>query len=552
MQGHHGHLSAEQKQLAFRLRAEGWRLVDIAREIGCTAPMVGLMVREGRHLDGAPFGWEPRPGCLTIRDRERILLGIGRGDSLSAIARPSGGRLRRSPGKSTLTVAGRSYSAWRAHERARRAGSPAQALQAGRGKLQREVSRRLDQLWSPQEIARRLPLDYPDDPAMRVSHETIYQSLFVQGRGELRRELARCLRSGRTVRRPRGRTEKRGRLPGMVMISERPAEVDDRAVPGHWEGDLILGEVAAAPSAPSWSERRRLVLLLHMNGDRSAVAVDARDAQGDRHPAEELKKIITWDQGAEMAKHASFTIATGIPIYFCDPHSPWQRGSNENTNGLLRQYLPKGTDLSTVTAAELRQHPTQPQRTTTQDSRLPDTIREVRRTRCNDRLNPPSHWPGAARSSPFRALSSEPARRSSAQAARGIGLCPPDPLSEGLVIDRQLRRDRLDGFPLRGVLALVIEDHPHGPFPDLRRIGTPSRLALLWHCSILSREEAVTNPGAVHSGCDIQRRAGLGIGPTSPRKGYGHLVRPRRRGKEVPSPAPDFRSPIYRHLGLHE
>jgi IS30 family transposase len=354
MQGQHGHLSAEQKQLAFRLRRRGWRLVDIAREIGCTAPMVGLMVRDGVHLDAKPFGWEPRPGCLTVAERERILMGIGRGESLSAIARSLG----RSPSTITREVnanGGREhYSAWHAHERAREQARRPKPCKLRKGRLLREVSRRLEQLWSPEEIARRLVLEFPDDPEMRVSHETIYQSLFVQGRGELRRELARCLRSGRTTRRPRGRVDGRGRIPGMVMISERPAEVDDRAVPGHWEGDLIMGAGGRSAVGTLVERTTRLVLLLHLRGDRSADTVEAAMRKTVATLPEELRRSITWDQGAEMANHIDFTIATGIPIYFCDPHSPWQRGSNENTNGLLRQYLPKGTDLSKVSAAELR------------------------------------------------------------------------------------------------------------------------------------------------------------------------------------------------------
>jgi IS30 family transposase len=354
MQGHRGHLTAEQKQLAFRLRARRWRLVDIAREIGCTAPMVGLMVRDGKHRQGSPLGWEPRPGSLTIRERERILLGIGRGESLSAIARALG----RSPSTIAREVkadGGRErYSAWHAHQRAREQARRPKPCKLRRGSLLQEVSRRLEQLWSPQEIARRLPLDYPDDPEMRVSHETIYQSLFVQGRGELRRELARCLRSGRTVRRSRGQVEGRGRLPGMVMISERPAEVDDRAVPGHWEGDIILGEGGRSAVGTLVERTSRLLLLLHLRGDRSADAVDAAMRKAVTTLPKELCRSITWDQGAEMANHTSFTVATDIPIYFCDPHAPWQRGSNENTNGLLRQYLPKGTDLSMFSAADLR------------------------------------------------------------------------------------------------------------------------------------------------------------------------------------------------------
>ena len=347
-----GILTHEQKQLAFRLRARGWPLVDIAREIGCTAPMVGLMVREGRFTSGLPDAWEPRPSCLSIADREEILVGIRAGESLSSIA----SRLGRVPSVVTREVTangGRGrYSAWAAHQRARVAARRPKPCKLRAGRLLDEVTRRLEELWSPDEIGRRLPLDFPDDPEMRVSHETIYQSLFVQGRGELRREVARCLRSGRACRKKRGTVDGRGRIPGMVNISERPADVDDRAVPGHWEATSSWARAAAAPSAPS-SSATRLVVLLHLPGGRSAVSVEAamRKAIG-KLPAE-LRRSITWDQGAEMSTHASFTTATGIPMYFCDPHAPWQRGSNENTNGLLRQYLPKGTDLSKHSATGL-------------------------------------------------------------------------------------------------------------------------------------------------------------------------------------------------------
>jgi IS30 family transposase len=354
MQGYRGHLSTEQKELAFRLRANGWRLADIAKEIGCTGTMVGLMVSAGKYLGANSFGWEPRSGCLTIHDREQILLGIGREESLSAIARALG--------RSTSTITrevnangGREqYSAWRAHERARQEARRPKPCKLRKGKLLGEVSRRLTQLWSPEEIAHRLPLIYPNDPEMRVSHETIYQSLFVQGRGELRRELARCLRSGRTVRRPKGRVEKRGRLANMVMIADRPAEVEDRAVPGHWEGDLVLGEGSRSAVGTLVERKSRYLLLLHLSGDHSAAAVDAAMRKAVATLPNELCRSITWDQGKEMANHVEFTVVTDIPIYFCDPHAPWQRGSNENTNGLLRQYLPKGTDLSKISAAELR------------------------------------------------------------------------------------------------------------------------------------------------------------------------------------------------------
>jgi IS30 family transposase len=354
MQGRHGRLSAEQKQLAFRLRARGWRLVDIAREIGCTAPMVGLMVRDGRHRGGNALGWQPRPGCLSIREREQILLGIGRGDSLSAIARCLG----RVPSTITREVqanGGREhYSAWHAHQRARAQARRPKHCKLRRGRLLQEVSRRLEHLWSPQQISRRLPLEYPNQPDLRVSPETIYQSLFVQGRGELRRELARCLRSGRTTRRPTGRVEKRGRLPGMVMLADRPAEAEDRAVPGHWEGDLILGQGSRSAVGTLVERTSRLVMLLDLKGAYSAAAVEVAMRKAIASLPKELWRSITWDQGAEMANHASFTLATNIPIYFCDPHAPWQRGSNENTNGLLRQYLPKGMDLAKVSSADLR------------------------------------------------------------------------------------------------------------------------------------------------------------------------------------------------------
>ena len=348
-----GILTHEQKQLAFRLRARGWRLVDIAREVGCTAPMVGLMVRDGRFTSGVPDGWDPRPGALGIVDREEILVAIRAGESLTAVAR----RLDKAPSTVTREVAangGRDgYSAWAAHQRAHvQAGRPKPCkLRAGR--LRDEVARRLQELWSPDEIARRLRLEFPDDAEMHVSHETIYQSLFVQGRGELRRELARCLRSGRTCRKQRGTRDGRGRIPGMVMIADRPADVADRAIPGHWEGDLILGTNGRSAIGTLVERKTRFVLLLHLEGGRAAVSVEAAMRAAIARLPAELCRSITWDQGAEMATHASFTIATGIPIYFCDPHSPWQRGSNENTNGLLRQYLPKGTDLSVHTAADL-------------------------------------------------------------------------------------------------------------------------------------------------------------------------------------------------------
>jgi transposase, IS30 family len=349
-----GYLTNTQKQMAFRLKAQGWSLVDIGRQIGCSAPMIGLMVRNGQFRTGLPDEWSPRKGCLSILEREHILLAVNRGESMSRIAR-SLGRAPSTISRELAAKGGRAgYGAWRAQQHARESARRPKPHKLRRGRLLREVSRHLLALWSPQEIAQRLRLDYPDDLTMRVSHETIYQSLFVQGRGELRRELARCLRSGRTARRPRGRVDGRGRLPGMVMISERPPEVADRAIPGHWEGDIILGEGGRSAVGTLVERTTRFVLLLHLRGGRSADAVEAAMRTAITALPEDIRRTITWDQGAEMANHARFTVATGIPIYFCDPHAPWQRGSNENTNGLLRQYLPKGTDLSKRTAADLR------------------------------------------------------------------------------------------------------------------------------------------------------------------------------------------------------
>src|SRR6266550_131433 len=228
----------------------------------------------------------------------------------------------------------------------------------------RRADRRWSTSWSPEQIARRLRVDFPEDESMRISHEAIYQALYVQGRGALRRELTACLRTGRTLRVPRARTPARGRkfVTPEVLISARPAEVADRAVPGHWEGDLILGLNKSAIG--TLVERTtRFTMLLHlppMEGHglqprvKNGPPLAGHGAEAVRDPIaatlttlpEQLRRSLTWDQGAEMAQHVQLRIDSGIAVYFCDPHSPWQRGTNENTNGLLRQYFPKGTDLS--------------------------------------------------------------------------------------------------------------------------------------------------------------------------------------------------------------
>jgi IS30 family transposase len=210
------------------------------------------------------------------------------------------------------------------------------------------VVARLEQRHSPQQIAARLRQDFPDDPEMWVSHETIYQALYVQPRGELARLVKTALRTGRTQRKPQGRKETgRGKLKDMINISQRPAEAEDRAIPGHWEGDLILGSTASGSAIGTLVERTTgFVVLLHLPDDRTAATLaDAISIKVPEIP-EILRRSLTWDQGSEMALHTKITEVTGLPIYFCDPHSPWQRGTNENTNGLLRQYFPKGTDLS--------------------------------------------------------------------------------------------------------------------------------------------------------------------------------------------------------------
>ena len=217
----------------------------------------------------------------------------------------------------------------------------------GNSVLLAEVVTRLDKRDSPEQIAGRLRLDFPDDPEMWVSHETIYQALYIQPRGELARLVKAALRTGRNQRKAQGRSETRGRLKDMINISDRPAEADDRAIPGHWEGDLILGSTASGSAIGTLVERATgFVMLLHMPEDRTAATLAAAMTAKIPEIPEVLCRSLTWDQGSEMALHTKITEATGLPIYFCDPHSPWQRGTNENTNGLLRQYFPKGTDLS--------------------------------------------------------------------------------------------------------------------------------------------------------------------------------------------------------------
>lgn len=295
------------------------------------------------------------PLRLSIAEREELSRGLVAGESFRAIAK----RLGRAPSTVSREVAwsGRDrYRAWRgdrgAIERGRR---PKPAKLALNPRLCREVERGLLKKWSPQQIAAILVSDYPDDVGMRVSHETIYKTLFIQARGALRKELAACLRTGRAQRRPHMRTEQSGagRIRNPILISERPPEVEDRAVPGHWEGDLIIGKAGRSAIGVLVERASRYVVLLHLPHGRTAEEVRAAlTRQVTKMPAE-LRRSLTWDQGKEMAEHVRFSTDTKMVVYFCDPHSPWQRGTGENTNGLLRQYFPRMSDLSLHSAAHL-------------------------------------------------------------------------------------------------------------------------------------------------------------------------------------------------------
>ena len=285
---------------------------------------------------------------LSLAEREEIAVGLAAGDGVRVIA----ARLGRAPSTVSREVRRNclsrgAYRASSAQRRAEdRAARPKQARLAVNAGLRQWVQARLDERWPPEQISVMAEREFPGDPEMRVSHETIYQSIYVQGRGALRKELAACLRTGRALRKPRRKEgERRGRIPGMVMISERPPEVADRAVPGHWEGDLIIGTGSSAIG--TLVERStRFVLLLHLPSGHGAGEVAAAMAGAMAGLPAQIRKSLTWDQGREMTAHAQVTVDTGLAVYFCDPHSPWQRGSNENTNGLLRQYFPKGTSLS--------------------------------------------------------------------------------------------------------------------------------------------------------------------------------------------------------------
>ena len=353
--------SGNARRLSHADRAEIERLVWSGETFATAAAAVGCSTKSIQRFLALTGGLKRRIKVrsalrLSLAEREELSRGLVAGDSLRAIA----ARLGRAPSTISREVAWNGsrdrYRAWRADSEAiERGHRPKPAKLAVDARLCREVERGLLARWSPQQIAARLICDYPDDLNMRISHETIYKTLFIQARGALRKELTTCLRTGRAQRRPHMRIEQSGagRLQNMILISDRPPEVADRAVPGHWEGDLIIGKGGRSAIGTLVERSSRYVVLLHLPHGRTAEDVRAALTRQVFRLPSELRRTLTWDQGKEMAAHVRFSTDTHMQVYFCDPHSPWQRGSNENTNGLLRQYFPSKADLSLHSAAQL-------------------------------------------------------------------------------------------------------------------------------------------------------------------------------------------------------
>lgn len=379
------HLSLVWKRRRYwELIGQGCLPADAGEAVGVSATCARRWFRESGGVNPQlrdPAG-RKRPR-LTDLERDEITIGTARGESIRSMAY----RLGRAPSTIMREIANNGHSrtasgryralhrfganrgGWdarsayraslaqaRSEKRARR---PKTSKLAGNPELRAVVEDLLTQQYSPEQIAGRLPKLYPDSPEMRVSHETIYQhyySLYVQGRGQLRRELSGCLRTGRALRKPHKRRmaiDGRGRIAGMVNVAERPPEAEDRAVPGHWEGDLIIGKNGRSQIGTLVERSTGFLQLLHLPDSRDPSVVAHEMSALIKTLPDELRRTLTWDQGREMAYHARISIDAGIEIYFCDPKSPWQRGTNENTNGLLRQYFPKGTDLSVHTADDL-------------------------------------------------------------------------------------------------------------------------------------------------------------------------------------------------------
>jgi IS30 family transposase len=346
-------LSAEQHQRLWHL----WRQGGTCAAIGAAIEVHGGTVY---YIVTSRGGIPPRertraPGALCLSDREEISRGIVAGDSIRMIACQLGRsastisrEIRRNGGRVHYRAAAAEAMAWRRAER------PKECRLACAPLLRRAVETKLRLDWSPQQIAEWLKERYPENPHMQVSHETIYRTLYVQARGGLKKELVTHLRRGRSVRRSRAnnrRAQGRGQIPDAVSIADRPAQIEDRAVPGHWEGDLVAG-TQRSHIATLVERHSRYVMLVRLPNRDTSTVVKALIRRVQRLPRG-LVESLTWDRGLEMARHKEFTVATDVQVYFCDPRSPWQRGSNENTNGLLRQYFPKGMDLTNVTQRQL-------------------------------------------------------------------------------------------------------------------------------------------------------------------------------------------------------
>jgi IS30 family transposase len=350
-----GHLSrAEQDELWQRWR-QGEALSAIARALDRRREVLHRVLAGTGGV--TPVARRRSPRVLSLADREEISRGVASGQSLRQIA----GRLSRAPstvcrelgrhgGRTGYRAATADAAAWQLARR------PKVCKLAAVPRLRRVVAEQLQQDWSPEQIAGGLRHTFPEDERMHVSHETIYRSLFIQARGVLKRELLQHLRSQRTLRRARTATrtgQHRGQIVGAVSIRERPAEVADRAVPGHWEGDLLAGGHHSHVATLVERQSRFTLLIKVPGGGKDTASVVPAVARQMRTLPVALRRSLTWDRGLEMAQHAAFTVATEVQVYFCDPRSPWQRGTNENTNRLLRQYLPKGTDLTVHSQADL-------------------------------------------------------------------------------------------------------------------------------------------------------------------------------------------------------
>jgi IS30 family transposase len=346
-------ISGEGKARIAELFAQGAPAWLMRREAGVSRHAV---LRQLRRLRRPPKPARPRSALrLSLVEREEISRGLAAGESARSIARRLG-RAASTVSRDVAANGGRSrYRACVADRAAvRRTRRPKVSKLASCARLRTVVEDKLELRWSPQQISGWLGDAFPDDPEMRVSHETIYLSLFVQSRGALRKELTRYLRSRRSTRRPRGYSvmNGQGQLRETISIRERPAEANDRAVPGHWEGDLLMGKRMHALATLVERKSRFVMLVALPEGHSAELVTDALATKIVDLPVQ-LRRSITWDQGKEMADHARFTINTGVKIYFCDPRSPWQRGSNENTNGLLRQYFPKRSEIAHFTQADL-------------------------------------------------------------------------------------------------------------------------------------------------------------------------------------------------------